>query len=118
MNQKFSGDLLKEFLKVVTLVKQNATKNIIFDCSDLDILRTGLEIVNQNRPAIFLRNQLTNEVIELAKSFNTSLIITSDSFENMIEQTEQAQSAGINDIILNLTSKNIRQSRTLQGAYL
>jgi acetyl-CoA decarbonylase/synthase complex subunit gamma len=97
----------EEFLRTVNLVKQNSSKGIVLDCSDKDTLKDGIELLKDERPAALLRNELTDDDIELAKDYSVSLILTALSFEELAKQTEKARRAGVNDLILNLESQSI-----------
>jgi len=94
-------------LEAINLIKQYSTKGIILDCSGKEILNEGLELLKNDRPAIFLREELTDKDIELAKTFNTSLILTACSFGDLARQAEKAKASGVKDIILNLVSQNV-----------
>ncbi len=96
-----------DFLNAIKLVKKNSAKGIILDCSDKNVLREALELLKDDRPAIFLRQELADQDIELAKTSQASLILTSQSFEELAGQTEKARSAGLNDLILNLESQEV-----------
>jgi acetyl-CoA decarbonylase/synthase complex subunit gamma len=97
----------EDFQKTILLVREKSKKGIIVYCRDKELLRTGLEIIKNERPAIFLQDKLTDKDIELAKAFGSTLIITANSFESLSEQVEKATSEGINDLILNLTAEHI-----------
>mgnify|MGYP001080627597 CR=1 FL=1 len=95
-----------DFLKAIKLVKQNSTKGIILDCENEGVLREGAELLKDDRPAVFLRKEVSDKDIELAKAYNLSLILTAHSLEQMLKQAEKAKSSGLNNIILNLESQN------------
>jgi acetyl-CoA decarbonylase/synthase complex subunit gamma len=97
----------EDFLRTVTLVKQNSSKGIVLDCSDKGTLKDGIELLKDERPAALLRNELTDDDIELAKDYSVSLILTALSFEELAKQTEKARRAGVSDLILNLESQSI-----------
>jgi len=97
----------EDFLSAIKLAKQNSTKGIILDCSDKGVLKEGLGLLSDDRPAVLLRNALTEEDIELAKANQASLILTAKSYEELVKQTEKARSAGLNDLILNLESQDV-----------
>lgn len=94
------------FLKTLQLVKENSTKGIILDCPDKEVLKEGLEWLKDEQPAIFLEEELTDKDIELAKNHNVSLVLTAHSFDELARQSEKVKQAGVNDLILNLASKN------------
>jgi len=94
------------FLKAINLAKQNSTKGIILDCPNEEALREGAELLKDDRPAVFLRREVSDEDIELAKASSLSLILTAHSLEDMVKQAEKAKNSGLNNIILNLESQN------------
>jgi acetyl-CoA decarbonylase/synthase complex subunit gamma len=97
------------FLKAIKLAKQNSTKGIILDCPNEEALREGAELLKDDRPAVLLRREVSDEDIELAKACSLSLILTAHSLEDMVKQAEKARSSGLNNIILNLESQNAGQ---------
>ena len=96
-----------DFLEAVKLVKQNSSKGIILDCSDEEALKEGLEILKDDRPAVFLKRELNDHDINLAKSYDANLILTAPSLEELAGQAEKAREAGLSNLILNLESTNI-----------
>ena len=96
----------EDFLKAINLVRQNSTKGIILDCANEGALKEGAELLKDDRPAVLLRNEVSDKDIELAKAYNLSLILTAHSPEDMVKQAEKAKSSGLNNIILNLESQN------------
>jgi acetyl-CoA decarbonylase/synthase complex subunit gamma len=100
------SEKMEDFLKVIMLVKQNSSKGIILDCSDEETLKAGVEILKADRPAVFLRKEVRDRDVDLANSFNISLILTAPSFEELARQAEKARQAKVNEVILNLESQN------------
>jgi len=98
-----------DFIRTVKLVQQHSTKGVILNCADKTVLKAGLEQLKNDRPAIFLENEVTDQDIYLAKEFTASLILTTNSFDSLAAQTEKAKAAGLNDLILNLVSENVSQ---------
>jgi len=97
----------EDLLRTIQLVKQYSTKGIILDCSNEDHLISGLELLKENRPAILLRREVADKDIELAKSYETSLILSAFSLENLARQSEKAEAGGVRNVILNLESNHI-----------
>jgi acetyl-CoA decarbonylase/synthase complex subunit gamma len=91
-----------DFLKAVSLVKQNSSKGLIIDCPQEDALKEGLELLRGDRPAIYLRKPLSDSDIQTAKAFGSSLVITAGSYQELADQAEKARQAGLADLILNL----------------
>ena len=98
----------EDFLAAIELVKKNSSKGLILDCRDKKAIKAGIELLKEDRPAILLQTDLTDEDIELAKANNASLILTADAFENLECQVQKAREAGVNDLILNLESQSMR----------
>ena len=98
-----------DFTETIKLVKQNSTKGIILDCSEIEALKEAVALLEDDRPAILLRKEVSDEDIELAKASDASLILTAQSFEDLGDQAEKARNAGVNNLILNLESGNIGQ---------
>jgi len=101
------SDNPEDFVHTVEATKQNSRKGIILNCGDNKTLEKGLELLKDDRPAIFLKSRLSEEAIELAKAYEASLILTAESFEDLGAQSNAAKEAGINNLILNLNSENL-----------
>jgi acetyl-CoA decarbonylase/synthase complex subunit gamma len=96
-----------KLLKAISLVNQISKKGIILDCPDEVSLEESLQLLKGDRPSIFLRDKVNEKHIELANTFNASLIISDHTFEGLSEQVEKVIQTGFKDIILNLASDNI-----------
>ena len=101
------GDEGKDgFLDTVKLAKENSSKGIILDCPERELLKSGLDLLKNDRPAIFLGEALADADIDLAKEYGASLIVTAGTLEDLAGQAERARQVDMNDIILNLDSRN------------
>jgi acetyl-CoA decarbonylase/synthase complex subunit gamma len=98
-----------DFLKTVHLVKENSCKGMILECPDEKVLREGVEFLKDDRPAVFLKKEVSDDDIELAKSFDINLILTARSLEELASQAEKARHSGLNNLILNLESQDAGQ---------
>ena len=96
-------------LRTIQMVKDNSTKGLILDCLDKEALRSGIEMIKEDQSAVLLRKEVTDKDIELAKTHPISLILTASSFESLANQVEKAKEAGVNDLLLNLTSNDTGQ---------
>jgi len=105
----------EDFLRAIKLVKQNSAQGIILDCQDKDALKEGLDLLKNDRPAVLLRDELSDQDIELAKAHQASLILTAQSFEELANQTEKARNAGLNDLILNQESQGVGHQLQIFG---
>ncbi len=101
------------FLKLVGLAKEHSTKGIILDSRDKASLAAAMEVIGTDRPAVFLRQEVTDEDLELAKNFNVGLILTAASSESLVSQSEKAGKAGVENLILNLEAADL--GRRLQN---
>ncbi|MGD8536153.1 MAG: acetyl-CoA decarbonylase/synthase complex subunit gamma [Candidatus Aminicenantes bacterium] len=98
-----------DFLKTIQLVKKSSSKGIILECPDEGALREGVEFLKDERPAVFLKKELSDEDVELAKAYDISLILTAQTLEELASQAEKARDSGLNNLILNLESQNAGQ---------
>jgi len=94
------------FLGTVELAKENSSKGIILDCPDRDLLKSGLELLANDRPAIYLGDSLTDDDIDLARKCGASLIVTAASLDDLVAEAGKAHEADFNDVILNIDSGN------------
>jgi acetyl-CoA decarbonylase/synthase complex subunit gamma len=95
------------FLKIVAAIKRSSSKGIILDCADEEVLAKGLELIKDDRPAIFIKEKVSDKYIDLAKSYNAGIILTDNTPEGLSGQAEKVKNAGVNNILLNYTSGNI-----------
>lgn len=95
------------FLRCLQMAKENSSKGIILDCGDRDALRQGLDLLKDDRPAILLREAVTDKDIELAMAYQATLILTAPFLEDLAAQAEKARASGIKSLILNLSSGNL-----------
>jgi len=104
-----SGDLTTkdDFLATVKAAKEHSNKGIILSCPNEDLLKEGLEIVKDDRPAMLLKEAPSESILGLSKSLGASLILTAKSFEDLEAQTTAAKDAGVTNLILNLETDGI-----------
>lgn len=95
------------FLQTIGAAKQESKKGLILNCADSGLLKKGLLQLKSDRPAIYCRSTLTEETLELAREFDASLILTARSFEDLEAQSSAAQTAGIQNLVLNLVYDNL-----------
>ena len=77
-----------DFLNLVGLAREHSTKGIILDSQDRESLKAALEILKADRPAFFLRREVSDGDLEMAKSCNAGLVLTGASFEDLILNLE------------------------------
>jgi acetyl-CoA decarbonylase/synthase complex subunit gamma len=95
------------FLRTIGLVKENSKKGVIVDCPDEEALKAGLELLQHDRPAIYLSRPLSDKDIGLAKAAGASLIISDSSLDDLAGQAEKARQAGLADLILNVPTAGL-----------
>lgn len=103
----FDSDDKEAFLATVRAVNDNSSKGIILDCAQEEVLKEAMEIVKDGRPAVLLRESPSESILGLSKSYDANLILTARSFEELEAQTIAAKAAGVNNLIINMESKNI-----------
>ena len=95
------------FLRTISLIKANSTKGLVIDCPQEEALKEGLELLRNDRPALYLRRPLTENDIEMAKTYKASLVITAYSYQDLAAQTEKARQAGLTNLILNFPGEGL-----------
>lgn len=103
----FDSDDKEAFLATVRAAKDNSNKGIILDCAQEEVLKEALDIVKDSRPAVLLKKFPSESILGLAKTYDANIILTARSFEELEEQTTAAKAAGVNNLIMNMESKNI-----------
>ena len=97
----------EDLLRALRLVKERSGKGIILDCPEERVLHEAAEILKGDRPAIFLRKEISDSDIALAKACHASLIVTARTYQDLEKQTERAKASGFNNLILNLDSGDL-----------
>jgi acetyl-CoA decarbonylase/synthase complex subunit gamma len=97
------------FVQTIEAIRRNSKKGIILNCQDKELLKKGLELVNNDRPSLFLKSEISEGYIELARANGASLILSSSSFEDLERQVLASKKAGFNDLILNIEAQNMGQ---------
>jgi len=103
----------QDLLTAIQSIKQTSSKGIILHCADREALKSGLELLETDAPAVFLAREVSDEDIALAKDHGARLILTADSLQGLAYQAEKVRESGLKDIILNLESADI--GRLLQN---
>ena len=90
------------FLNILELVKQLSGKALILDIPDEEARRAGVELLKDERPAIYLRQEPTQTDMELARAHDCPVVLTAASYDELASRVEKAKQAGVQDLILNL----------------
>ncbi len=88
-------------------IKENSTRGVILDVPNREALRSGLKLLKNDRPAIFLRTAVEDKDIELANASEASLILTAGNLAELATQAEKARAGGVKSLLLNLESANL-----------
>ncbi len=94
------------FLKILELVKQSSSKAVILDSPDEEAKKAGVELLKDERTAIYLRQEATQTDLELAKTHDCPIVLTAASYDELASRVEKAKQAGVQDLILNLETTN------------
>jgi acetyl-CoA decarbonylase/synthase complex subunit gamma len=98
------ADNPEDLFRSIQEVKKSSSKGIILDCPEENTLKAALEMLGNDRPAIFNREAASDQIISLAKESGASLVLTSASLDDLVAQSQKIREAGVNNIILNLDS--------------
>ncbi|MGB8953282.1 MAG: acetyl-CoA decarbonylase/synthase complex subunit gamma [Candidatus Aminicenantales bacterium] len=96
-----------DFIQAVDCVRQNSSKGVILDCADEDTLEEGLNRLRNDHPSIFLRREIRERDMDLARACDASLILASSTFEDLAAQADKARSAGFFNLLLNLEASGL-----------
>jgi acetyl-CoA decarbonylase/synthase complex subunit gamma len=94
------------FLKILELVKQSSRKAVVLDSPDEEERKAGVELLKDERPAIYFRQETTQTDLELAKIHSCPVVLTASSFDALASRAEKVKQAGVQDLILNLETTN------------
>ena len=104
-----SGDP-SSFAKTVKEVTGATDRPIILESSNISALKEALGISKERRPLIYSANASNiDEFVAVAKEFSVPLVLSSSSLEEMADMTEKAKKAGVEDIVIDTASSNLKQ---------
>jgi acetyl-CoA decarbonylase/synthase complex subunit gamma len=94
------------FLKILELLKDSSRKAVILESPDEDARKAGVELLKNERTAIYLRQEATDTDLILAKTHDCPVVLTAASYDELASRVEKAKQAGVQDLILNLETTN------------
>jgi acetyl-CoA decarbonylase/synthase complex subunit gamma len=97
-------------LRTIALIKENSKQGVIVDCPDEEALKAGLELLQNDRPAISLRHPVTEKDLGMAKAAGAALVVSGSSLEDLADQTEKARQSGLADLILNIPAAGLGET--------
>ena len=99
----------QQFLDALKIVMTNSSKALILDSDDLATVKDALQLLNGKRPVIYPRNADVLAFAECAKEAGVSLIVSSESYNDLVAKVDRILETGLKDIILNLKSSGPRE---------
>ena len=109
VNIKNDGDP-SLFAKVVKEVSDIWDRPFILESGDVNALKEALGISKERKPLIYSANASNiDQYIALAKEFSVPLALSSSSLEEMAGMTEKAKKAGVEDLVIDTASSNLKQ---------
>ncbi|MDI3541088.1 MAG: acetyl-CoA decarbonylase/synthase, complex subunit gamma [Candidatus Methanomethylophilaceae archaeon] len=82
---------------------------LVLMSSDAELLRPVAELLRERRPLIYAANSINYErMFALARDTSLPLALLADDLEEMADLTEKARSFGLEDLVLDLGSSNMK----------
>lgn len=104
-----SGDASK-YKETVDAVQKRWVHPFVIECSDPIIAGDALSICKEHRPLIYCADATNlNAMLALSKDSKCPLSIKAESLEDTVSLVEKATAAGVEDLILDLGSKNLKE---------
>ena len=98
------------FTDKVKKVAGASNLGLVLIASELEALKQALEICSKNRPLIYCSQEgKDEELAEIAKKYNASMVVSGNDIEQLDTAAQKVISKGVDDIVLNITSKSIAQ---------
>jgi len=100
-----------KFVSTIEEIQKQTKAVLILESKNLEILEEGLKVLKDNRALISEANENNYEKIaELAKKYNTGLIVESSDLEKASHLTSKIVTLGVRDLVLRLGNINLAQS--------
>ncbi len=97
------------FRRAAELISKNWDSPFVLESDSIDAIASALEVTKQFRPLIYgASKDNIDKMLEMAKGSNCPLGIKSDSLEDTVMFAEKCKSAGYDDIIFDLRSKDVK----------
>lgn len=104
-----SGDSGR-FVEAVRAVAAQWDSPLVLECSDITVLNDTLEVCRARRPLIYAADDSNiQSVAPLAKSFGCPLALRCTDPDDAVTLVEKAKAAGVEDLVLDLGSKNLKE---------
>jgi acetyl-CoA decarbonylase/synthase complex subunit gamma len=92
----------ERFLAALKVLLAHSSKALILDCADKETVQAALALLEGKRPILYPGDQKAAAWADLARDGLASLIVSADSAEELIAQTETISQSGFKDLLLNL----------------
>jgi len=100
-----------KFVPAIEEIQKQTKAVLILESKNLEILEEGLKTVKDNRILISETNENNYEkMVELAKKYNTGLIVETVDLEKASHLTSKIVALGVRDLVLRLGNTNLAQS--------
>jgi len=96
----------EKYLETIECLMENSSKAILLDCNNPDTAMAALEKLDGRRPLLHTGNGDISRFVEKAQEHGASLVVSSDSMDDLAAHTEQIIETGFKDLFLNLKSKH------------
>lgn len=101
------GDNDAAFVDAIKTIRTISKRPLILIAKDAT-LKSGLEELQGENPLICSANNSNwEQMVDIAKKYSTSLVITGENLDNFAELTEKIKSKGFDDIVLDLGSSQL-----------
>ncbi|TET25378.1 MAG: acetyl-CoA decarbonylase/synthase complex subunit gamma [Dehalococcoidia bacterium] len=108
--ESVSGEAAK-FASLVSKIKQNSDCRLILMSENPDILAAGLKECGDQRPLLYAATKDNLEpMVKLAKENSCPVVVKASGLDELSQLTTKLTEAGINDIVLDAGSRNIRRA--------
>ena len=98
------------FAKTVKEVSEIWNRPFILESSDINALKEALRVSKDRKPLIYSANASNiDQFIALAKEFSVPLALSSSNLEEMADMTEKAKKSGVEDLVIDTSSSNLKR---------
>jgi len=100
-----------KFVSTIEELQRRTKAVLILESENLEILEEGLKVIKESRSLISEANENNYEkMAELAKKYNTGLIVESSDLEKITHLTGKIAALGAKDMVLRLKNVNLTQT--------
>ncbi len=105
-----SGDKQK-FIALIERIKNTTDANLILMCDNPEIFAQALKTVADRKPLLYAATKENSEsMVGLAKQYGCPLAVKGQNLGELAELTDKIMKAGVNDLVLNPGSRDLKQA--------